>query len=93
MATADNLRLPIDLYHLRRRSAGNGDINAELDEAFHAVNQGNVAAAAAIMDKYRADRNAKIRAHYRAGEILEELAAEYGISHQRIHQIVHFQQP
>jgi hypothetical protein len=36
----------------------------------------------------KADRNAEIRARYAAGEIPEELAVEFGISHQRIHQII-----
>ncbi len=40
----------------------------------------------------KADRNAELRARYAAGEILEKLAAQYGISLQRIHQIIHFRQ-
>jgi hypothetical protein len=37
-------------------------------------------------------RNAAIRARYAAGKILKELAAEYGILYQRIHQIIHSRQ-
>jgi Mor family transcriptional regulator len=34
-------------------------------------------------------RNAEIRARYRAGESLSNLAEAFGLTHQRIHQIVH----
>jgi Mor family transcriptional regulator len=40
----------------------------------------------------KAERNAEIRIRYAAGAILKELAAEYGISYQRIYQIVRVRQ-
>ena len=35
------------------------------------------------------ERNANIRSEYAAGSTLAELAERYGISEQRIHQIIH----
>ncbi len=52
VATVDDLRLPIELYNLRRAYTGNSDIQAELDEAFNTISEGNVGAAVAIIDKY-----------------------------------------
>ena len=38
--------------------------------------------------KTKSGRNTEIRARYAAGETVPELAEAYGISHQRIHQIL-----
>jgi Mor family transcriptional regulator len=40
----------------------------------------------------KAQRNTEISARYEQGESLSELAAEYGISEQRVFQILHGQQ-
>ena len=37
----------------------------------------------------KAERNAEIRARYKAGESVSELAAAFGISEQRVSQIIH----
>jgi DNA-directed RNA polymerase sigma subunit (sigma70/sigma32) len=41
-----------------------------------------------ITPRYKHIRNALIRMRFDAGETLEELARVFGISHQRVHQIV-----
>lgn len=47
--TVEDLRLPLQLFNLRREHAGDAAINARLDEAFDALVDGDVDRAAAII--------------------------------------------
>ncbi|MBI5960594.1 MAG: glycoside hydrolase family 99-like domain-containing protein [Chloroflexi bacterium] len=47
--TADDLRLPLQLFKLRKTSAGDVEVNTQLDTAFDALLTGNRDAAAAII--------------------------------------------
>ncbi|MCC6616166.1 MAG: glycoside hydrolase family 99-like domain-containing protein [Anaerolineae bacterium] len=49
--TADDLRLPLALFQLRKAHAGDVAVNAELDRAYDALIAGDTAAAAAIIDR------------------------------------------
>jgi len=50
--TAEDLRLPLQLFNLRREYDGDGAVNARLDEAFAALIAGDVATAANIIESY-----------------------------------------
>jgi hypothetical protein len=50
--TAEDLRLPIQLFNLRREYAGDTAVNARLDEAFTALIAGDVDVAVEIIDSY-----------------------------------------
>lgn len=50
--TAEDLRLPLRLFNLRREHAGDAAINARLDEAFAALIAGDIDAAKDILDSY-----------------------------------------
>lgn len=52
--TAEDLRLPLRLFNLRREHTGDAAINARLDEAFAALIAGDIDAATVIIDSYRA---------------------------------------
>ncbi|MEJ5310674.1 MAG: glycoside hydrolase family 71/99-like protein [Anaerolineae bacterium] len=51
--TAEDLRLPLRLFNLRRAYAGDAAVNARLAEAFTALITGDVGTARAIIDSYR----------------------------------------
>ncbi len=51
--TAEDLRLPLRLFNLRRAHAGDAAVNARLAEAFTALITGDVGTARAIIDSYR----------------------------------------
>ena len=48
-ATSDDLRLPFELFQLRRAHAGDAAINAQLDQAFAAIIAGDTTAAQSII--------------------------------------------
>jgi hypothetical protein len=50
--TADDLRLPLVLFNARRAHAGDAGVNAQLDEAFTAIVEGDLDAARAILASY-----------------------------------------
>jgi hypothetical protein len=50
VAGADDLRLPLRLFELRRANQGNAEVNAQLDRAVEAIIAGDLAAAQAILD-------------------------------------------
>ena len=52
--TAEDLRLPLRLFNLRREHTGDAAINQRLDEAFAALIAGDIDAATVIIDSYRA---------------------------------------
>ena len=47
--TADNLRLPIQLFNLRKAYAKDADVQAKLDEAFNAIIAGDLTTAKGII--------------------------------------------
>lgn len=49
--TADDLALPLRLFHLRREYAGDNNINTRLDDAFSAIIAGDTSAASDILDE------------------------------------------
>jgi hypothetical protein len=50
--TAEGLRLPIQLFNLRREYAGDAAVNARLDQAFAALIAGDVSTATDIIESY-----------------------------------------
>ena len=49
---ADDLRLPLRLFELRKRYADDADVNARLDQVFDAILAGDLVLARAILSDY-----------------------------------------
>ncbi|MDW8381482.1 MAG: glycoside hydrolase family 71/99-like protein [Verrucomicrobiota bacterium] len=64
------LRLPMRLYQLRRRDAGRETMQAELDEVFHRIVQGDVEAARRLLDAME-QRRPLLTANLIAADALE----------------------
>lgn len=53
--TAEDLTLPLQLYTLRKAHRADADIQVRLDEVFHAIVAGDLAAARAILEEFQSN--------------------------------------